>query len=290
MDRQGKRGEIKESLLDKISIDTGYDKPKGIVAGFVPACEFVETGEIIANLAYMLAARGVVVCVVDFKVFYPNLCDWLGGVTADKKGDGLVRLLNSDRAEIWSIARGTDDKNVFLVAPSPSDDIEDYLNFSIDDVARIISLLKEVFDVVLIDIPNNPALEFCVSALMCCQRGFFLAAERIEAPRNIQKLADYASRITGNIRSFNNIILAQRQNLVYDENALMETRMGGDKDGVKLQVTAHITFNREAQQCALDGKVYVRDGSLVDRRLAKAGKVFTDELLKIANVIMEVSG
>ena len=284
-----KHSELKDTLLEKISVDVGYDKPRGIVAGFIPACEFVEAGEIIANLAYVLSMRGVVVCVVDFKVFYPNLCDWLGGVASDKKGNGLIRLLNSDRTEVRSIVQETDNRNIFLVAPSPNDDIEDYFSFSVDDVSRIISMLKETFDVVLIDIPNNPGLEFCVGAFMHCQKGFFIASERVEAPRNIQKLMEFAFRVTENARSFNNLILARQQNLVYDWSPMTDTLMGDDKDGVKMRIVAGLPFNRETQQCALDGKVYVRDGSIVNRSLVKTGKAFTIELMNIANVILEVA-
>lgn len=279
--------EIRDTLLEKLSADAGYDKPKGIVAGFIPACEFVEASEIIANLAYVLSAQGIVVCLVDFKVFYPNLCDWLGGAAAEKKGAGLMELLNSDRTEVRSVARSTDDKNIFLVAPSPNDDIEDYFNFSIEDVARTIAILKETFDVVLIDIPNNPGLEFCIGALMHCQKGFFIATDRVDAPRNIQKLMEFASRITGNARNFNSLILARQQGLIFDRGVLTDTKMGGDKDGVKLRVVADIPLIKETQQCSLDGKVFIRDGSLISRSLAKAGKVFAGAMANIAGVILE---
>jgi len=285
-----KRRQLKETLLERITVDTGYDKPKGIVAGFIPACEFVEVSEIIANLAYVLSTRGAVVCAVDFKVFYPNLCDWLGGVTADKKGSGLIRLLNSDRAEVRTIVQETDEKNIFLIAPSPNDDIEDYFNFSIEDVTRIITMLKETFDVVLIDIPNNPGLEFFAGALMGCQKGFFVASERVDAPRNIQKLMDFAFRITNNARYFNNLILARQQSFIYDWGTLTGTQMGDGKDGVNMRVAANIPYNREAQQCALDGNVYIRDGSLVKRGLARAGKRFMNEMVSIADLILEVGG
>jgi cellulose biosynthesis protein BcsQ len=279
---------IKDSLLNRIAIDTGYDKPKGIVAGFIPACDFIETSEMVANLAYVLSERGVVVCVVDFKVFYPNMFDWLGGVGADKKGDGLIRLLNSDRIEVKSIARATDDQNVFLVSPSPNDDIEDYFNYSVEDVGRIIGILKEAFDVVLIDIPNNPALEFCVGALMHCQRGFFVASERIDASRNIQKLMEFAFTFTDNVRSFNSIIMARYQGLIFDDSQLTDTRLGGAKDGVKLRMAARVPYSRDAQQCALDGKVYVRDGSFASRKLGKDGKIYTNQIASIANMLLEV--
>jgi len=283
-------GDLKDTLLQKISLDTGYDKPKGVVAGFVPACEFVEAAEIIANLAYVLSKRGVVVCVVDFKVFCPNLCDWMGGIAYDKKGNGLIRLLNSDRTEVRSIALETDEKNIFVIAPSPYDDIEDYLNISVDDVARTISMLKETFDVVLIDIPGNPCLEFFAGAMMGCQKGFFIASERVDAPRNLQKLMEFALRITNNARNFNNIILARQQGLVFDGGVLTGARFGGDNDSVKMRLAASLPFSREAQQNALDGKVYIRDGSLVSRSLSRAGKVFAGGIADLADMVLEVGG
>ena len=288
MDRWGKRRKIEDTLLEKISVDLGFDKPKGIVTGFIPACEFAEVSEIIANLAYLISNRGVLVCVLDFKVFYPNLFDWLGGVEANKRGDGLIRLLNSDRTAVKSVAQETENKNVFLVAPSPNDNIEDYLNFGVEDVARVISMLKEVFDVVLIDIPNNPSLEFCVGALMHCQRGFFVASERVDASRNIQKLVDYTLRMTNNIQSFNNLIIAKQQNLIFNGNTLTDVRMDDDVNGLKMRILTKLPFLREVQQCALDGKVYVRDGSLVSQKLAREGKSYTEGLNKIADTILEV--
>jgi len=42
--------------------------------------------------------------------------------------------------------------------------MEDYFDFQLDDVDRVITTLKETFDFVLIDIPNNPPLEFCISS------------------------------------------------------------------------------------------------------------------------------
>ncbi|MCL2146643.1 MAG: hypothetical protein FWH52_02435 [Synergistaceae bacterium] len=282
MNRRRKIGEGVSRIIDKLaSADAGYDKPKGIVAGFVSVCDFVENGEIIANTAYLLSKRDVAVCVVDFKVFYPNLFDWLGGVSANKKGDGLIRLLNSDRTEVKSISMKTDDENVFLISPSPNDDIEDYMNFGINDVKRVILALKDAFDIVMIDIPNNPPLEFCLGALMNCQRGFFVAAERVDAARNIQKLTEFALKITNEIRNFNNIIIARKQDLPYDENALSTIEFTGAGGKDKLKVVAKLPFLRAVQESALDGRVYIRESSFTN-------KSFVREINKVANMILDV--
>jgi MinD-like ATPase involved in chromosome partitioning or flagellar assembly len=276
------RKQIAGNLVERITTALEYEKPKGYVVGFVPVCEFVENGEIIANLAYVIANRGFTVCVVDFKVFYPNLFDWLGGVSSNKKAEGLIRLLHSDRTEVKDVALKTDDEHVFLISPSPNDDIEDYLNFSIEDIKRVILQLKEAFDVVLIDIPNNPPLEFCLGALMHCQRGFFVASERIESLRNIQKLSDFALKVMDNIRSFNNIILARQQQFNYDNNSLANIEIISSGEKNRLKVAAKIPFIKSVQECALEGKVYIRDGSYVN-------KYFAREIRRLTDIILEVN-
>jgi len=151
-------------------------------------------------------------------------------------------------------------------------------------------MLKETFDVVLIDIPNNPGLEFFIGAMMNCQKGFLIAPERVDAQRNIQKLMEFALRITNNARNFNSVILARQQGLVYDRSMLTGTRVGGERegDGVKMRLAANIPFIREAQQCALDGSVYIRDGALANRNLTKAGKTFAREIDGLAGMVLEV--
>jgi cellulose biosynthesis protein BcsQ len=274
-------------LLDKLNLDFSYDKPRGAIAGFISVSDFSESSEIIANLAYLLASYGSTVCVVDFKVFYPNLVDWLGGVSADRKGEGLIRLLNSERTEVRNIARKTDDKNVFLISPSPNDDIEDFLSYSVEDVGRIIGLLKETFDIVLIDIPNNPAFEFCIGAMMYCHKGFFIASERTDAPRNIQKLLEFALKITGNAECFQNIILSHQQGLIFDEKTFTDPVLRYGKNSAGPRIIARLPLSKESLQCALDGNVFIRDGSYISKKFMKEGKRLTSELMSIAGIIWE---
>ena len=51
--------------------------------------------------------------------------------------------------------------------------MEEYFDFEFENVERVINTLKSIFDVVLIDIPNNPPLEFCLGAVKYCHMGFF---------------------------------------------------------------------------------------------------------------------
>ncbi|MCL2633130.1 MAG: hypothetical protein FWD34_01300 [Oscillospiraceae bacterium] len=282
MDRRGTLGAGINRVIDKVaSSDVGYDKPKGVVTGFISVCDFVENGEIINNLAYLLSKKSMAVCVVDFKVFYPNLFDWFGGVSAPKKGDGLIRLLNSDRVEVKSIAQKTDDENVFLISASPNDDIEDYFNYSIPNVKRVITALKEVFDIVLIDIPNNPPLEFCVGALMNCQNGFFVASERVDAPRNIQKLVEYMLKLCDEIRNFDSIIISRKQEFAFDENSLNNLSITASEDREKLKIAARLPYVKAAQENAVDGKIYLRDSMFVN-------KIFAREMDKIVKLVLGV--
>lgn len=55
------------------------------VVGFIPACDGVDNAMLISNLAYLISQKGLNTCVVDLKVFYPNIYQFLD-VPTQKKG------------------------------------------------------------------------------------------------------------------------------------------------------------------------------------------------------------
>lgn len=57
------------------------------VVGFVPATDFVDNALLISNLAYLVSQKGLNTCVVDLKVFYPNLYQHLDSAPPKKGAD-----------------------------------------------------------------------------------------------------------------------------------------------------------------------------------------------------------
>jgi len=112
--------------------------------------------------------------------FYPNIYKLLD-CEANAAGKGLIRICRSDKVDIRDVINETKYKNLYLLSPSPSDPMEDYFDFQLDDVDRVITTLKETFDFVLIDIPNNPPLEFCISSVKNCNVGFLYGVNVLTA-------------------------------------------------------------------------------------------------------------
>ena len=256
-------------VLDKISRDYEIKKPKINVAAFIPACDFAENGQLISNLGYSLAKCGFNVCAADFKVFYPNLFNWLN-VGPNKKGEGLMRLLKNYRNDIKSVITPTPEKNLFLLSPSPYDSIESYYSFEFRHIEAVINVLRENFDIVLIDVPNNPPLEFCLGAMMNCMQGFFTAAQRSDVLADMIKLLRHAGSVGVSEAKFLEVLFMNAHESAFDYSAFRAN---------SFSVAAKLPFVKEAWECPLEGKLYLRDAQIVN-------KIYANELQKIVNIFV----
>lgn len=236
------------------------------VVGFVPACDFVDNAMLISNLGYLLAQKGLNTCIVDLKVFYPNLYQYLD-VTPAKKADGLIKLLKSDKVDFREEIQATKYDKLYLLSPSPQDLMEEYYDFDFEQLERVIHTLKGMFDVVLLDIPNNPPLEFCLGAMKFCHIGFFTAAERIEATNHMVKLLDYASSVGISTAKFTSVILMNLMNIEFDYKVMRETGFN---------IVAALPLVKDATARAHEGKLYVKDNPLLNKHFMK-------ELSRLAN-------
>ena len=225
------------------------------VIGFIPTSDFVDNAMLISNLGYLISQKGLNTCIVDFKVFYPNLFQFLN-VPPNKKGTGLIKLLKNDRVDFREEIQATKYDHLYLLSPSPQDLIEEYFDFSFDHIDRVISNLKNMFDIVLIDVPNNPPLEFCLGAMKYCHMGFLTGSERVETIGNAMKLLDFASSVGISTAKFNNIILTNVLNLTYDYKVFNDA-------GFK--IIAALPLVKLAYSRALEGRLYVKDNPIMDK-------------------------
>ncbi|TYQ16053.1 UNVERIFIED_CONTAM: MinD-like ATPase involved in chromosome partitioning or flagellar assembly [Acetivibrio alkalicellulosi] len=240
------------------------------VVGFIPACDFTDNALLISNLAYLLSQKGLNTCVLDLKVFYPNLYQFLD-VKPNKKSDGLIKVLKSDKVDMRSEVLNTRYDRLYLLSPSPQDLLEEYYDFQFENIERVISNLKSMFDIILIDIPNNPPLEFCLGAMKYCHVGFFTSSERVEASGNMIKLLDHASSIGISTSKFTSVIMMNLMGIDYDYKVI---------DELGFKVVASIPLVKAAITYALEGRIYVRDNPLVN-------KYFIKEIKKLADLISE---
>lgn len=240
------------------------------VIGFVPVSDFVDQALLISNLGYLLAQKGLNTCIVDLKVFFPNLYQFLH-VPPHKKGSGLIQVLKNDKIDVRDEIQPTHFDRLYLLSPSPYDLMEEYFDFEMEQVEKTLHILKKMFDLVLIDIPNNPPLEFCLGAMNGCHSGFFTASERIDAICNMSKLQDFISSIGINASKFSNVVLMNMQDVPFDLHVFYEAGFS---------VVASLPLVKEATAQALEGNLYIKKSSFVN-------KSFKKELDKLVAVLLE---
>jgi len=258
----------KISSKELIGSELQHNKLLYSVVGFVPACDFVDNALLISNLGYLLSQKGFNTCIVDLKVFYPNLYHFLD-VTPNTKSNGLIKLLKSDKADFKNEILKTSYERLYLLSASPQDLFEEYFDFEFWHLERVINTLKQTFDVVLIDIPNNPPMEFCLGAVKNCHIGFFTATERIEAASHMIKLLDYAASVGISTSKFSSAVLMNLQDIEFDFDAFKECG---------INVIAALPLVKGASARANQGKLYVKDNPIVN-------KYFLKEIQRLADLI-----
>jgi cellulose biosynthesis protein BcsQ len=272
------RGEERKlgSILNKISpsdlvgAELQDSKLMYSVIGFLPSSDFVDNALLLSNLGYVLAKKGLNTCILDLKVFYPNAYHFLD-VPPQKRSRGLIKVLKSDKIDFREEIQSTKYERLYLLSPSPLDLFEEYYDFEFSHLERVISTLKHAFDVVLIDIPNNPPLEFCLAAMKYCHIGFFTASERVEAVSNMVKLLDYAASVGISTAKFTSVVFLNLLDLGYDFKTL-------EQSGFK--IVAALPFDKAAYSMALEGRLYVKDNPLIN-------KYFKRELQRLAALIAD---
>ena len=239
------------------------------IFGFLPATDCTDNVILLSNLGYVLGQKGFNVCLLDLKVFNPNLYLYLD-LPHNLKGKGLLSILKDDRADLREELNKTKYDGLYLLSPSPQDLMEEYFDFPMEKVAYVIESLKKTFDIVLVDIPNNPPLEFCLGAMKHCHMGFFTAAERIDALSGITRMLDFTESLGISISKFANIIFTNLQYVKFDYASL---------EKLNLRILAGLPLAKGLVADALDGKLYIKDNPLINNTYRK-------ELEKIVNFIL----
>ena len=258
----------KISSKELIGAELQENKLMYSIVGFVPISDSCDNALIISNLGYLLAEKGLNTCVVDFKVFYPNLFQFLDA-KPNNKGKGLIRVLRSDKVDFREEIIATKYDKLFLLSPSPQDLMEEYFDFDFQNIERVITTLRDMFDIVLIDIPNNPPLEFCLAAMKYCHIGFFTATERMDASSNMVKLLDYASSVGISTAKFTRVILMNLLDLRFDYKIISD---------IGFTIVAALPLVKDAIAKSLEGKLYVKDTPIIN-------KYFIRELRGLADIL-----
>jgi len=257
----GRLGELinKTTPREQLDLDVQGSRLMFNVFGFIPATDCTDNAILLSNLGYALSQQGYNVCLLDFKVFQPNIYLYLD-IPHNPRGRGLLNVLKDDRADLREQVNQTKYDRLYLLSPSPQDLMEEYFDFEMEQVAFVIESLKKSFDIVMIDIPYIPALEFCLAAMKQSHIGFFTASERVDALSGITRLLDFADSLGMGVRKFTNVIFTNLRHVKFDFNSLEKLRFN---------IVACLPMVKGAVTDALDGKLYLKDNTLVNSEYRK---------------------
>ena len=268
-----KLGELagKTTPREQLDLDIQGSQLMYSVFGFVPATDCTDNVILLSNLGYALSQQGYNVCLLDFKVFYPNLYLYLD-IPHNPKGQGLLTVIKDDKADLREQINKTKYDRLFLLSPSPQDLMEEYFDIEMEKVSFVIESLKKTFDIVLIDIPNIPPLEFCLGAMKHSHVGFFTAAERVDALSGITRLLDFADSLGISVKKFTNVIFTNLQHVKFDFSSLEKLGFG---------IIACLPMVKGAITDALEGKLYLKDNPLVSGAYKKGlGQIINTILMQ----------
>ena len=230
------------------------------VIGFIPACDSADVPILVSNLGVYLAEMGYSICILDANVFYPCVYK-LFGCESKPRGRGLLSVLRSDKMDSRDEILKTKYKNVYIMSSSFMDPIEDYLDIRQRDFERVLLTLKDMFDLVLVSIPNNPPLETCYVSVKNCDMGFVVWNERVDCALNTSKLMAFYSSINIGVAKFSNIIINNAVGLRFDRDVIKE---------MNLKLVTELPFVPAAVDHSLMGEVYIAESTIINKRYKKS--------------------
>lgn len=250
----------KLSPVNKIYEELENESEVENVVGFLPCGDYTDCAHHILNIGTYLAMQEKNVCIVDAQVFYPCIYRLLD-TPLEQKGRGVLKLLRDDRVDIREEIKKTSIDNLYLVSASPFDAMEDYFDIDESAIERMFTSLKEVFDIVLVNIPNNPPLEFCYVTVKTMSVGFLMWSQRQECPVNTKRLFHFLNSIGISTAKLGNVIYCNSGDVSFDISVV--NNMG-------LKLIANFPYVSQVFDLALEGKVYIRDATFLDKRYKNA--------------------
>ncbi len=246
----------KESIYDEMENNKILEN----VIGFIPMSDGADTPLLVSNLGVHLADRGLSICILDANVFYPSIYKVLD-CEPNHKGKGLLSVLRSDKLDYREEIIKTKFKNLYVMSASLMDPLEDFLDIREEDYERVLLQLKEIFDLVLVCIPNNPPLEFCYVSVKSCDMGFMVWSERVDCALNSSRLMQFLSSINIGVAKFANVIINNEIGISFDKEVISE---------MNLKLIAEFPFLPSVIDLSLEGKVYISESTVLDKRYKKA--------------------
>lgn len=220
----------------------------------------------------------LVICVVDMNVFNPVQYQLLS-VEGQEKGKGLLDALISGPGHVpENLIRVSN--TLSLLSASPFDDIYEYYDTTSESISQVIDYLKDHFDIVIIDIPNNPPSPFCYETLKWCNKVFAIWNEHVTIYQHTKRLIDFFNSIK--IRNkITHVIFNKktRTPLTADRIDELVKKLG-------LKLLTIIPYSQDLVNDSLNGTLYIEQG-ILKRDIKKSYLKVCSEItqIRLSNIV-----
>lgn len=232
---------------------------------------------IVSNVAYVLSdKRDFRVCVVDLNILRPIQHLWF------KQDEEIKHDLVDYLLGVCELSEciGKKNKVHLLVARDRNllDKIYCNRNLAIENYTSMLSVLREFYDIVIIDCPMNIESLLENTAIYSADIIYNVWDEGISSIINTDRMLENMTFSGIEAKSKMNVIVNKRTNVHYSDSPIKDI-------GLRLAGTAPFTTVIIDNQ--LKGKLYCRDGVHTSD---KNSKIFAERMVKLADVIIGNGG
>lgn len=232
---------------------------------------------VVANVATTLKGRGYSVLVIDVNILYPSQYSLLGYNIESKEINDIVSFM-SGRCTIGEAIRNN--KDVSLLSAN-NRTIMDLISVDkmekVGELGKAIDILRDYFDVILLDIPNQLTLDIVHTCLYLSDMIYLVWDESLDCIINTEVLKKSMLMVGVNYDSKLRIVLNKRTSVQYPRSIIEQSN---------IELVSVIPFEVSVIESGLAGGAYVKVGA----SFSPNAKVFIDCMEQIAEKILVDAG
>ena len=234
---------------------------------------------IASNVAYIAAAKGLKVIVLDLNILCPTQHTFLNIKQAvDEKADLVSYLLGKTK-----LADSIDTSHIYSLMFANNRNIADLINCNADtsivNYTDLISKLRRLFDLIIVDCPMNIDNMLCNTALYGCDTIYSVWDEGISSISNTDRLRRNMSYCGIDSYTKMKIILNKRTNIRYNMYPFKK---------LNVELVHVLPFDTSVIETSVRGQIFCEKGASNSKNalaFEKGINDLTDKMLKIGGMI-----
>lgn len=274
-----KVNDVTQTLITELSGKNQTFSKKVIdnIFSFVGLAGGVGTSTIVANVAKALVEKHFSVVVIDLNICCPAQHSFFKIEQKAKKPD-LISLLSGEN----TLGESIETKEGVYVLYANNRILFDKVAIDTagasNNLSMILEQLSSLFDVVLLDIPSNGALDFELTNVALFKSDFIISimdenVNCISAYNRLQRNMTYVGISTQNLK----VIMNKRTNITYPTNVFKS---------LEIELDVLLPYDVSVVEAGLRGNIYINKGASSSMTAAQ----FVEGIEELRDVILRYGG